>query len=69
VSVKEKKKKFSILGKRMEFNREGVMELSRSIYVHGRGAVGPWDPWPQKREGKKGKVGRWELGSKTEQHQ
>ena len=59
-------------GKRERAGRwelDSVMELSRSIYVHGRGAVGPWDPWPQKREGKKGKVGRWELGSKTEQHQ
>lgn len=50
----------------MEFNREGVMELSRSIYVHGKGAVGPWDPWPQKREGKKGKGRKMGAGLKKQ---
>jgi len=40
------------------------MELSRSIYAHDSEAVGLWAPWPQKWEGKKGRVWRWELGSK-----
>jgi len=46
-----------------------VTELSRLIYAHDREAVVPWDPGPQKLEGKRERAGRWELGSKTEQQQ
>ena len=46
------------------------MELFRSIYACDRGGSMPVGPLaPKNGKGKRERVGRWELGSKTEQWQ
>jgi len=47
-----------------------VTELSKSICAHDKGQQARRPPSPKMgREGKRGRVGRWELGPKSEQQQ